>query len=61
MEALEDLAAVAADSSGQEAQVEQGRQQRLLDLLLCIISNKDHNISKPLLRLPDLVAWAVAV
>ena len=57
MEALEGLAAVAADSSGQEVQVHQGLQQLLLDL--CIISNRELNISKLLLRHPDLAEEVV--
>ena len=55
MEAQEDLAAVAADSSDQD---KQGVQLLLQDLLLCIISNRDLNFSKHPLKLQDLVVVA---
>jgi hypothetical protein len=56
VEAQEDLAAVAADSSDQVAQA--GALRLLQDLLLCIISNRDLNFSKHPLKLQDLVVVA---
>ena len=56
MEAQEDLAAVAADSSDQVVQA--GALRLLQDLLLCITSNRGLNISKHLLKLRDLEAVA---